>query len=70
MSRRGGGQTTPLFKVLKVLLELYYCTKHAYIVLGFISYVFNRGLMPPQANFLRKTMHVSDLKCELCVSKR
>ena len=27
----GGGQTTSLFKILKVLLKLYYCTKHAYI---------------------------------------
>ena len=39
----------------------YWCTKHAYIVLGCIAYIFNRGVDTSQANLLKNALVLSVL---------
>ena len=55
MSLGGGGQTTPLFKILKVLLK--HTAQTCLYILGYIAYIFNRGVdASPVNNLLKKAL--------------
>ena len=48
----GGAKQPPRFVFLKVVQKRYWGTKHAYIVLGCIGYVFKRGVDASKADLL------------------
>ena len=53
----GGGQTTPLLKVLKKLPKLYFAQNMLiYFRFHYLLYMFNRGVDASQANPLKKAL--------------
>ena len=49
-------QEPPLFYVLKSSVKTYWCRRHAYIVLGYIAYIFKRGVDAFNTNLFKKAL--------------
>ena len=56
ISLGGRGKTTPLFYIPNSSVISFWCTKHAYIILGCIAYKFKRGVDASQANLLKNAL--------------
>ena len=52
----GGAKQFPCFIFLEVVRKRFCRTKHAYIVLGCIAYLFNRGVDASQVTLLKKAL--------------